>query len=240
MKRARFSQSDNDAYEIKTPSRRWFRRASAVRQMSTKKAAYTALREVRELKSSRETKMFTTSVASQDIDDGTTKGTYVTQLTSMAQGDGQDQRDGFKVSVSSIHIKGHLVAATGVVKMPISIVLDKQQVSDSVPAYTDIFNGGSGTPLLSMPLRESLSIGRFKVLRTIMITVYPTGLGVGPQIVPFDFYIKFKKPLAVEFNGANGTDIQKNGVYLCAANWQASAASYGVLSFHLRVNYTDA
>lgn len=241
MKRARvaISQSDN-AYEVKTPSRRWFRRASAVRQMSTKKAAYTALREVRELKAQRETKMLTTSVSNQEIDDGTTKGTYVGQLTSVAQGDGQDQRDGFKISVSSLHVKGFMRAATGPCIVPVSIVQDTQQVSDSVPGYTDIFNGSG--ELLAMPLRESLSISRFKVLRQTTIVVSPvTASGDNPNtIVPFSFYIKFPKGLPVEFNGSANTDIQKNGLYICCANWQPSINSYAVLSFHFRLNYTDA
>lgn len=98
----------------------------------------------------------------------------------------------------------------------ISLVMDTQQIADTAPGYSDIYDG--------INIRDGVNDNtknRFRILWSKAILLHPniTGVSVARKVYK---YKRFNKPIVVRYNGANATDIQRNGLYLCLLSNQGT------------------
>lgn len=138
----------------------------------------------------------------------------------VSQGDTNLTRAGDSISITGIKLTGTLknnASGTNGTRVFCALVLDKQQVSDTAPDFTDVFS----TPVESCRLRHA-HYGRFKILWSKTYTINPQ---YAAQVinVPIKIWKSFKKyPLPVRFNGSSDTDYQKNGIYFLTLSDQAA------------------
>lgn len=137
---------------------------------------------------------------------------FVTCLTGLAQGDTDAQRTGNSVLLRNMLYRLRLTmsnaATTTIVRLV--VVKDTQQVSDTNPAWNDVFGSASVDAAL-----YSSNAGRFKVLWNKTIV-----LDTSRPIWHREKYSKLYQHL--RFNGAGATDIQKNAIYLMVLSDQAT------------------
>lgn len=188
-----------------------------------------------------ERKFFNSSVNNITISqDPTMTGSLIDPTTSLFApqlGTDNESREGRSVMVDEIHIKGVVVfsGAEDVINTPcgqqvfISLIQDKQ-TNAVVPAATGsgVYTNTTGTLLgLTSPHRNPNNILKYKTLRTVLlnkpvITMTQTGANViswPSTSMPFEFYHKFKTPVKVQFNAANGgtiADIIDNSWHIIA------------------------
>lgn len=208
-----------------------------------------ALREVRDLKRTREKKTFDTTLAAQAFDNGATTGQFAQTLVNIAQGDTAVTRDGNQIAVHSVHIKGQvLINSTDLNQrcfVKIDLVQDRQTVADTNPGWSTVFTdtatGAATDSMLNADVRA-----RFKVLKTWRCAL-AIGSGTGTSIggdnkgCLFDCYLRFKKPLILWYNGTASTDIQRNNILLYATtDTDGATAAIADMDFKSRVVFTDA
>ena len=153
----------------------------------------------------------------------------VSSIMLLAEGDDVFNRTGNSILLKSVHIKNRLtwnVVTPGTV-FKYWVVQDNQQISDTAPAFSTIFNGRD---VLSMMNRDFL--GRFKILKTGEYKQDTTF----PQI-QFDIYLPLQQH--VKFNGPLSTDIQKGGLYFVTSSSAGVANQQPFLLSDLRVSYHD-
>lgn len=185
-------------------------------------------RQVWKLKGLVNSEMYKYDLVNQTPSPGTT-GT-VTHLTSVAQGDGDGNRTGNSIFVRALNIRGHVQrnsAGSSVQIVRIAIIMDTQQIADSAPVFSDIYEG---TDVLSH--LNSDTVGRFKVLYNQVITLDSVSVPLRP------FQINLPMRHHVRYNGVNGTDIQRGALYFVAVSSQASA-NYPAITFDARLSYHD-
>ena len=132
----------------------------------------------------------------------------VIPLTSIAQGDTNATRNGNSILAKSLYMKYQIefnAASTGGAVVKMWLVQDKQQIADTTPAYTDIFENTNVFSFLNKN-----NIGRFNILSSKTFT-YDTA--------KLQYQMEFTKQLNqhIRFNGTASTDLQKNHYYLVVA-----------------------
>ena len=129
----------------------------------------------------------------------------VTHLTNIQQGSGQGQRDGTSLKLTSLFVQGQMVMNASATSTLIRLVwvIDNQQVGDTTPNYTDIYEAANTLA----PLNKN-TLGRFTVLKDMRIPFSPNGT----TNKVFEFYMPLNHH--VRYNGTASTDIQKGGLYL--------------------------
>lgn len=150
----------------------------------------------------------------------------VLALNQVAQGDTNILRDGNSLLCKSVHFKYHcdIHASASITHVRLVFVIDKQQVADTAPAWTDLYESVSTNALI-----KKGTVGRFQVLKDIRITLDAIrGSYTGQVYIPLQLHAKF--------NGANANDIQKNGLYLFHCSNEAtntpSLAGEGRVQFY--------
>lgn len=131
----------------------------------------------------------------------------VLHLTDIAQGDTDATRDGNSIFLRAINLRGNIVynsTTAGIQYVTISIVMDKQQVSDTTPSWGDIYDT-SGSAIFAH--LNNATVGRFSVLYSKTFTLD----GVNKIATVFKINKSFRHH--VRYNGTASTDIQKGGVY---------------------------
>lgn len=158
----------------------------------------------------------------------TTAGAYAVHLSPIAQGDGPSDRTGNSIFARSINIKGQLVfnssgATTQFAR--IAVVIDTQQVGDTSPAYTTLYNSATYNSHVNVA-----TAGRFKILYSKVLEVD----SVNNLSRPLNINIPMRHH--IRFNGTASTDIQKGGIYILATGSEAtngpSIRYESRLSFH--------
>lgn len=158
-------------------------------------------------------------------------------LNAIAQGDDAFTRTGNQIQVTAVYhtliAKNKHTSDAGTMTM--MLIQDKQVVSDSVPAVTDILHdvGDSSAPM--SPLNHS-NAGRYSVL-------WRRSFNVGDQNSGLDHYVtrNWKRTrLNVRYNGTASSDYQKNSLYLLVITDRDSAAAekFTIRGF-TRVYFTD-
>lgn len=154
-----------------------------------------------------------------------TGGMYDPSATSMvstpAQGDGEQNRDGKRCVIDSLIIKGHISndgstgdAVEGATKVFVAIVLDTQS-NVAQMASEACFKNTSGVASLNVsPCKNLLSGNRFRILKSQVFDLTPHGaFGAGATYGAngiqreFDWYIPFKGGLPVNFNAGTTSSI---------------------------------
>jgi hypothetical protein len=153
-------------------------------------------------------------------------------LNGCAQGDGIDTRDGNSLKAKSVAITGDIRWSGASTNAMLRMVLlyDNQQVGDTAPSLADIF--GSATPSQYAQLNPE-TLGRFSILadkRFVMTNINQQGAS---RI----FKITKKLNRHSRYNGANSTDIQKNGLYLIS--WSNEATNTPTLNYESFFRFVD-
>ena len=132
-------------------------------------------------------------------------------LTNIGQDDTASGRTGNSLLLKSVFLRVKFekdASATSSSCIKMMIIQDKQQVSDTTPAISDILesSGNIYSPLSPLKIGSS---GRYKILYSKQFTLDVTG-GWTSKVI--EKYIPMY--LHVRYNGTAGTDIQKNGIYV--------------------------
>lgn len=188
-----------------------------------------------------ETKFFDTFLASTAV---TAAGDYPSStlenpsativLNSVAQGDGESDRDGRKITLRNLQVKGAIGlrpgSRTATAGAPVSltvfiaIILDTQ-ANGAVLSPANVYTNPSGTlALASHPFRNLQFSTRFRVLATRTITFdsedfFTEGTNVhwGGQEQVFDIFVNLRG-MTVTFSGTSGaiTNITDNAIQVFA------------------------
>ena len=176
-------------------------------------------------------------------------------LNNVAQGDGEQERDGRKMMMRSISINGHLnrnAIASGPTDLEvapdyfIALVLDTQAngaVLNSQDVYTNVSSLAS---LSTSPFRNLQYSQRFKVLATRRITgrqltagvIDATGTGsfdIAGQFYPFRFDKKLAIP--VLFTGTNATVANVVDNTLSILAWTSNNTNPTQISYNARLRF---
>lgn len=171
-------------------------------------------------------------------------------LNAMAQGDTQSSRDGRKVVLKSVQVKGTIDLAptdnvtNGDCVVFVALVLDKQTNGAQFNAE-DVFvstalSGAVGP--VSQPFRNLEWVQRFEVLATKTISMNQLGVAYnGTSVLPlsrketFEFYRKLNIP--VMFTSSSGTvsSIADNSLHVVAITSSNTAAP--TIAYSARVRY---
>jgi len=152
----------------------------------------------------------------------------ITHLTAIAQGNALNQRGGNSIKLQYISMKAlvnYALVGSGTLTS-IYIIQDLQQVSDTAPSVFDIFESSAG----SLGVLNAANLGRFKILYKKKVTQD----GVNARSVEQFKKLKFH----VRYNGANGNDIQKSGIYLVIMTNQITTTA-PLIQVHNRLAYVD-
>lgn len=153
----------------------------------------------------------------------------VLALSAIAQGDGDNERVGDKITARSImgRITCILNSTSAYTTYRFILVQDKQQVGDTTPSISDILQSVSTLSALN-----TTTPGRFKVLKNWFF-MQDTTKGSTKTI---QFYKKLNSNL--RYNGTASTDIQKNGLYFVFLTDVPALASPAV-SYNMKIGYAD-
>lgn len=205
-----------------------------------------------------ETKFYDTTLANTAVAAATdaTGGEYDPSATSMistpAQGDGEQNRDGKRIVIKNVQVKGVLsrVAGEDQVDPPVSeqvfvaLVLDTQSNAAQMNSE-DCFKNLSGNALgNATPLRNLLQSNRFRVLKHDIMCMDIPGVGVEgnnlhswPAVSKaFDWFIPFKDPLIVNFNSgttASIANVVDNSLHIIAYTMNATTT----ITYNARIRF---
>lgn len=201
-----------------TAGARYFR-VTRPRRMNRRTGGFTGM-ELKFVDSSNSQTLVKTPAGSE-IDDGT-----MLCLNGIAQGDGENQRDGREVVVKSVTVKGQVAlpaAADISVSGPvfIALVLD-QQTNGAQFNAEDVYEQPLANQAVSV-FRNLEYTGRFRVLATKRIDLNPSG-GAGNGTTnnrvetskAFSFYRKLNIPVRYTGTGATVANITDNSLHLMA------------------------
>lgn len=124
-------------------------------------------------------------------------------LTTINQGDNDAERDGLSVKAQSLYMRATIRKSGGSVRSFLRVVItkDNQQVADTIPTWTNVFQSLS----INAPLNAQ-AIGRFTILYDKVINLSDAR----DTQVYLEKYIKLNHH--VRWNGVSGNDIQKGGL----------------------------
>jgi len=165
-------------------------------------------------------------------------------LSCPAQGDTEQSRDGKRIVIDSVILKGFVRsdAETGVApangpKVFVAVVLDTQTNGAELNSE-DVFKNLSGDASLNANPTKNLLFGsRFRILKSQVYDLTPVGItGAVATIATegvrrdFDWYIPFKGGLAVNLNAgttANVTNVIDNSIHVIAFGTSGGVAYIG-------------
>lgn len=153
-------------------------------------------------------------------------------LSCPAQGDTEQSRDGKRIVIDSLIIKGYLdnvasanVAAYDSQKVFVAIILDTQSNGvqfSSEDVFKNLLNIADSAV---SPTKNLLFGSRFRILKSQLYDVTPIGITAAGAIAhtgtrrDFDWYIPFKGGLPVNMNAGTTADVANvidNSVHVCA------------------------
>lgn len=182
-----------------------------------------------------ERKFFDTSIAFINIVD--TVGA-IQNIVLIPQGDGVSDRTGNKIRVKSVYVQVRVstqsVSGLAEAFLRFALVQDTQQVADSTPTVSQIVNS-TATPqntLLSIPNQ-----GRFRILKMFPLLDLTMVASANATQSAVQAYRRFGMDIPITYNGAAGSDIQKNGLYLIA--WTTEPTDVVDADGITRVTYVD-
>lgn len=157
---------------------------------------------------------------------------FVSPLMGIAQGDTSSTRDGNSIFVRSLN--GKLVftynaTAGGTQYTRVAIVIDTQQISDTDPGYSDIYD--SAAPDYTVAHLNPANVGRFKILWTTTFFMDSNKTGHVLDInIPMRHHIRY--------NGTTAADYQKGGLYLVYSG-NVPAPNYHAFTGQIRISFHD-
>ena len=198
------------------------------RKYSTAQIARAAWRSAKYIRGLVNSEMFHKS--NQFILGSNTQKLWV--VNAMAQGDGDNHRTGNSILCKSFAINGYMyinASQTTNSRLMIALVLDKQQVSDTLPSVSDIFTDQTDPSTLL----NTSNLGRFKVLHRRQYTLDSNSAGNNAKQVKVFKRLNFH----TRYNGSADTDIQKDGLYLVIITSEPTL--YPTVVLNARLSYHD-
>lgn len=153
----------------------------------------------------------------------------VSGISSIAQGDAEGTRSGNSILAKYAYLNMNCTrnaSSTGISDLVrVAVVLDKEQVADTSPSITQIYESASPLALLN-----KLSVGRFTVLfdKTYNLTSDTPYARIN-QMLPINQHIRY--------NGSSSVDYEKNGLYLVYTT--DATANFPALVGNTRLAYYD-
>lgn len=214
------------------PYRRTYRRRRPKRNWYTKRRSYTikggvqaALAGVKYLKGMVNAEM---NVHDSAID-AVIGGAGVTALASIPQGDTESSRNGISLLARRLNCRGtitqHASATNTFFRM--IILRDKQQIADTSPTPASILDAPSA--IVSQYNNDDK--GRFTILHDQTFKFSASGT------TNASFNLNFPMQKHIRYNGVNGSDIQKNGLFVLLMSSESTNTPTADLSF--RLHYHD-
>lgn len=167
--------------------------------------------------------------------------TTMTLCDALAPGTAANQRIGMKVAIRSIELRVWLMnnAATGVEQAVRVMLFWDRQANGAIPAaVTDIIIAASPIAPRNLANRR-----RFKIIKDKVFTIGSCAATTGsPTSRTYKNYIKFKKPVIVEYNAGvagNIADISSNSLYMLTIGTEADGDTCCGCNAVIRVRYTD-
>lgn len=153
----------------------------------------------------------------------------VTHMSAIAQGDSDSSRHGNSVYCRSLNIKGfvRINASATSTCYRIAVIIDTQQVGDTSPTFSDIYENSDVSSHLN-----NATVGRYKVIYNKVYTLVPTN---DSAIRYFDINLPMRHH--VRFNGSASSDVQKGGIYLVRVSNEATNVPTD--NFESRLSYHD-
>lgn len=152
----------------------------------------------------------------------------VVHLSAIAVGDSEGSRTGNSILCKYLYMKGSILMNSSALatKCRLIILRDKQQVGDTSPAMTDVYEGANTLAFLNKN-----TVGRFDILYDKTFNLD----SVNNQIVLPDKYIRLNSH--VRYNGTASSDVQKGGLYSICISDQAT--NVPTVSASARLMYID-
>lgn len=153
-------------------------------------------------------------------------------IVAIPMGDTTGSRTGNSVLLKSFVMNGYMyinASQTTNTRVMLALIRDKQQVSDTVPALSDIFV----SDVSPHTLLKTDTLGRFDILWRRQYTLDSNSAGNNAKQIKLFHRLNCH----ARFNGTNSTDIQKNGIYLAIITSESSL--FPSVSFQSRLNYHD-
>lgn len=180
-------------------------------------------------------------------------------LNAIAQGDGQSNRDGKQVRLTSVYVTGQVIRAisSGVSAAAhggtvfLALVLDTQTNGAQLNSEDVYINPAANAITTAIPLRNLQYTSRFKVLKTLVIpfdapngyTESPNagGAGTGDYDIggcsrTFQWYCKLDLPVNFTGNTSDIANIMDNSLHIVGTSELASTSSM-LLSYNARVRF---
>ncbi len=190
--------------------------------------------------------------APTDMSGGEANPSATVSLSSIAQGDGQSQRDGRRVTFHSLYVNGVInvpiqtnqTASEEQGVVFIALVLD-HQTNGSLMSSESVYSNPSASALTNcVPFRNLAQTKRFTVLKTwrraiqVPFAVFDgTNIEQYGKTVPFSIYHKFNTPIIATYTGTDGTISTQvdNSLHLIAFVTNADAGQS--LSYQSRLRF---
>lgn len=193
-------------------------------------------------------------VAPADAAGGEMDPSATSMMSTPAQGDGEEQRDGKRIIIDSLDFRFRVnqppleiqAGPPVAVKVFVAIVLDTQSNGAQMNSEDCFKNDSGDATLATCPMRNLLFGSRFRVLRQTVVDVTPTTLSHvaadqfsfnGKSAVRF-WHIRFKDGLPVNFNGgttASIANVVDNSLHCIA---YSSTTQYApTLSYNARIRF---
>lgn len=147
-------------------------------------------------------------------------------LAGLERGDGDDQRTGNSIFARALNgnlfFEKNTSATFTYIRM--MLVIDTQEVADGVPSVAAVLQSDYASHL------NTSSVGRFKVLRSKVITLNSNAPSRNLKInIPMRHHIRY--------NGSATTDTQKGQIYLLLLS--SEATNTPTVRYNLRLSYHD-
>lgn len=183
-----------------------------------------------------------------------TGGEYDPSATSMistpSQGDGEQNREGKRIMIDSVQVKGTLIKGqvedavnpSDADAVFIALILDTQSNGAQLNSEDVFKNPSASVRTASAPIRNLLFAERFRVLKSEVVSLdYLTlaneadnNFGASARQVNFDWYVPLQLP--VNFNAgttASIANVVDNSLHIVAFSHQGTA----LLSYNARIRF---
>lgn len=213
-------------YGRKTTRRSWYNKKYSVGQLA--RSAWRGVNYIKGLVNA-ELYKFDNAIAAGSV---ASDVPIVQALHNIANGDGDGKRTGNSIFVRNVLIDG--VASFNTASTPISqtismaVVMDKQQIGDTAPGWTDVFDASATFAHLNPS-----TVGRFTILRRLNLVLDKNGNSTK--------FFKINIPMRhhVRYNGELAADVQRGGLYFMAISDTAASGDEPLISCRLRTSYHD-
>lgn len=172
--------------------------------------------------------------------------------STILQGDGEQERDGLKATLISMHVQGVILTAIQINKTVlqpatgifIALVWDKQTNGALLNSEDVYINPGGSANTGTSLVRNLQQSHRFQVLATRKMTIqHPmatydgTNMEIGGSLKPFNIFVKFKTPIIARYSNTTSTIANSVDNSLHVLAWCTDDSLAPTISYTCRVRF---